>query len=637
MPQDPPPAVPAAQPGPEPAAALAALDRQIQAATAHAARQITDTRGLLDTLADSLQGDAQAAARELAEQLDLLAHHVQAASVPLDEAARAVRRALDALAARLRDAEARVRNVATVNTIASMLGRETNVDRLLEAIMDTAIAVARAERGLLVLVDDTGRLDYRVARAIDKLELDEPAFQSSRSIIRKVIDTRQAERITSALSDERFAMAESVQRLRLQSVVCVPLATPERLVGVLYLDNSTVSGIFTEMDVALLNELGAVIATGIAHALEFRQMERRQEELERQLRGRFRFDRILGNSPAFVRVLKLTADVADTDATVLIQGENGTGKELIAQAVHANSRRAEKQLVVLNCAAIPENLLESELFGHVKGAFTGAIEAKAGKFEVADGGTLFMDEIGEMPMPLQAKLLRVLQAREIERVGSNRPLHVDVRIIAATNRDLRQMVKDGKFREDLFHRLNVIAIEMPPLRERPEDILPLAEHFLATEARALGRELPGFTHAAMRTLMTYAWPGNIRELENVVRRAAILTREGVVGDEHFPDYVRSGLGGPVVLSATDLQEAKRRARDEAYERVERPFVEAALRRCGGHVSRAAESVGMSRVHFHVLLRKYDIDTRDFKERWRGQGRRPNAGRRLPAEAPSDPA
>ena len=393
---------------------------------------------------------------------------------------------------------------------------------------------------------------------------------------------------------------------------------------VLYLDNSTVSGMFTEMDVALLNELGKIIATGIEKALEFRQMERRQEELDRQLRGRFRFDRIIGTAPSFVRVLKLTADVADTDATVLIQGENGTGKELIAQAVHSNSRRVGKNIVVMNCAAIPENLLESELFGHVKGAFTGATESKAGKFEAADGGTLFMDEIGEMAMSLQAKMLRVLQEREIERVGSNRPLRVDVRIIAATNRDLRQMVKDGKFREDLFHRLNVINIVMPSLRERVEDILPLAEHFLASEAKAMQRPLTKFSDTAVRALMAYGWPGNIRELENVVKRAAILTRDPIVGDEHFPDYVRQGTGeavGSIPLTSDDLLDAKRVAREEAYERVERPFVEAALRRSGGQVSRAAADVGMNRVQFHGLLKKYDIEAREFKERRRGDGRR----------------
>ena len=610
--------------GSDVAAQLGALDTHIQTVSTQAAQQVSDMRALLDTLADALSGETQNAAREMAEQLDLLAGRLQLSAVPLEETAYGIRRTLESLTALVREAELKVRNMTTLNTIALMLGRETNVDRLLEAIMDTVIAVAHAERGLLVLVDETGRMDYRVARAIDRLELDEPAFQSSRSIIRNVVQTRQAERITSALSDERFAMAESVQRLRLQSVVCVPLATEQSLVGVLYLDNSTVSGMFTEMDVALLNELGKIIATGIEKALEFRQMERRQEELDRQLRGRFRFDRIIGTAPSFVRVLKLTADVADTDATVLIQGENGTGKELIAQAVHSNSRRVGKNIVVMNCAAIPENLLESELFGHVKGAFTGATESKAGKFEAADGGTLFMDEIGEMAMSLQAKMLRVLQEREIERVGSNRPLRVDVRIIAATNRDLRQMVKDGKFREDLFHRLNVINIVMPSLRERVEDILPLAEHFLASEAKAMQRPLTKFSDTAVRALMAYGWPGNIRELENVVKRAAILTRDPIVGDEHFPDYVRQGTGeavGSIPLTSDDLLDAKRVAREEAYERVERPFVEAALRRSGGQVSRAAADVGMNRVQFHGLLKKYDIEAREFKERRRGDGRR----------------
>jgi transcriptional regulator with GAF, ATPase, and Fis domain len=602
---------------------LGTLEERVRSTSQAMSHDVATVRDMAEALAEYLDEENATAARELVARLDVLSGQLTLSTVPLEQASLSLRKSIEKLIALLRESELEVRNYATLNSVALMLTRETNVDRLLENIMDTILEVAIGERGFLILIGEDGHLEFPVARHIDRVEIEDPAFESSRSIIESVIEKREAICLTSAMEDATFSAAASVQRLGLRSVVCVPLVSDERLVGAIYMDNSLVSGVFTEKDVALLNALGRQIAAGIEKALLFRKLERREEELARQIRGKYHFDEIVGSAPSLVNVLKLTAEVADTDATVLIQGESGTGKELIARAIHLNSRRAQKPFVALNCAAIPEHLLESELFGHVRGAFTGALDSKPGKFELADGGTLFMDEIGDMSMSLQMKILRVVQEREVERLGSNRPVRVDVRILAATNRDLRAMVREGKFREDLFHRLNVINIVLPPLRERPEDILPLAESFLAPQARELGREITGFSPGAIRCLTGYSFPGNVRELENMIKRAAILTRGSVVTEEHLPDYVRGAESASAAITpvtSQDLLEAKRRAREEAYERVERPFLEQALRRAGGQVSRAAAETGMNRVQFHGLLKKYGLDARKYRER-RGSGAR----------------
>ncbi|OGK91257.1 MAG: hypothetical protein A2W08_11670 [Candidatus Rokubacteria bacterium RBG_16_73_20] len=319
-------------------------------------------------------------------------------------------------------------------------------------------------------------------------------------------------------------------------------------------------------------------------------------ELRAALQERHRVEGILGDSGRMQEVLSLVRRVAASDATVLIRGESGTGKELIAKAIHYASRRAEGPLVRVNCAALPETLLESELFGHEKGAFTGAQATRRGRFELAHGGSLFLDEIGDLPPHLQVKLLRVLQEREIERVGSSRPIPVDVRLLAATHRDLEALVKAGSFREDLYYRINVVTLAVPPLRERREDIPLLLDHFLSKFARANGKTIRGLTREARDTLLRYDYPGNVRELENLMERAVVLTRDEVIGRADLPLSVRDAE--PESGEATGLP--------AAVEGLERRMIRDALARADGVQTRAAELLGISERVLRYKLRKYGL-------------------------------
>lgn len=282
------------------------------------------------------------------------------------------------------------------------------------------------------------------------------------------------------------------------------------------------------------------IASLVKTALDHKRLKEENRYLKQQLKARYKFENIIGDSEEMHRVFDLVEKVADTDSTVLILGESGTGKELIARAIHYNSSRAEKPLIVVNCAAIPEELLESELFGHIKGSYTGAHTTRPGKFDAADGGTIFLDEIGDMSLKLQVKILRVLQERKFEPVGSTKTREVDVRIITATNHDLEEAVSVGRFREDLYYRLNVIPIKVPPLRERKGDIPLLVNHFLKKFNVANQRQVEGFSKEAMASLMGYSWPGNVRELENFVERIVILKGQGLVEKEDLPQAIVGG-------------------------------------------------------------------------------------------------
>jgi two-component system, NtrC family, response regulator HydG len=335
----------------------------------------------------------------------------------------------------------------------------------------------------------------------------------------------------------------------------------------------------------------------IDQALETKALRRDNEHLRRQVQTRYSLTGIVARSPEMQRVLALVARVAPSDATVLIQGESGTGKELIAKAIHQASPRAPHAFVAVNCAALPEPLLESEIFGHVKGAFTGAVAAKRGLLEEAQGGTFFLDEIGEMPPSVQVKLLRALQEREIRRVGATQPIVLNVRIVAATNRDLAQAIRDGRFREDLYYRLNVVPVVLPPLRERREDIPLLAEHFLSRASERHGRALR-LAPAATARLLSYAWPGNVRELENAIERASILANGELVGPEDLPPHIASGAGlGPAPTLPAQQNLAG----------VEKAHILQTLERCGWNHSRAAEALGIGRTTLWRKLKEYGLE------------------------------
>jgi DNA-binding NtrC family response regulator len=329
----------------------------------------------------------------------------------------------------------------------------------------------------------------------------------------------------------------------------------------------------------------------------------------------YRFESIIGTSAAMQSVFRLIVKCAPTNATVRIVGESGTGKELIARAIHYNSLRKDKPFVAVDCNAFSENLLESELFGHVKGSFTGAVANKKGMLAIADAGTLFLDEIGNISLSIQAKLLRAIQEREFRAVGDTRVQTADFRLITATNKDLEAMVADGRFREDLFYRINIFPIRIPPLRERRDDIPTLATHFLADVAREMGKPLTGFSDEAMAALCAHDWPGNVRELENVVERAAILATESVIRRAQLLH-----IGEPAAPPATDaprtaeeLKQVKKVAREKSVESIEKDFVLDALRRNDWNATRSAEDTGMQRSNFQALLKKYNISVR------RGEG------------------
>ena len=332
-------------------------------------------------------------------------------------------------------------------------------------------------------------------------------------------------------------------------------------------------------------------------AIKMRRLEQENVELRTAVTDRYRFENIIGSSGNIHDVLDLAGRVAASDASVLITGETGTGKELLAKGIHFNSRRADSPFVAINCAAIPENLIESELFGHVKGAFTGAVKDKEGKFELAAGGTLFLDEIGDLRIDLQAKILRSLQEREVDRVGGSRPISVDVRVIAATNKDIERAVKEGAFREDLYYRLSVITLAMPPLRERRDDVPLLASHFLKKFNKGFEVRMDP---EALSLLTSYGWPGNVRELENMIERASVLRRGDLITREELPDKLKQKTGGVenIILNLPD--------EGISLEDLEKSLIIKALEKHKGNQTRAAEYLGITRPTLIYRMEKYEL-------------------------------
>ncbi|WP_029003232.1 sigma-54-dependent transcriptional regulator [Azorhizobium doebereinerae] len=345
-------------------------------------------------------------------------------------------------------------------------------------------------------------------------------------------------------------------------------------------------------------ELDDVVAT-LERALKIRAVVSENARLRTELEGRYAFDTLIGRSPPFQDVLRQAGEVAQSKATVLLQGESGTGKELVARAIHYNSPRRDLPFIAVNCAAIPETLIESELFGHVKGAFTGATGSRDGRFTAANRGTLFLDEIADMPLPVQAKVLRAIQEQTFEPVGSSKSVKVDVRIIAATHKDLQKEMASGAFRMDLYYRLAVFPITLPPLRERGEDIPLLAGHFLRKAAEDMGKRIEGLSPAAAAAMTAYAWPGNIRELQNCMERAAIVARGSAI---ELKDLMLFGPDGPPVAEARALPADL----DEELARIERDFVLEALKEAGGVQARAAERLGITERSLWHRIKKFAI-------------------------------
>ncbi len=351
----------------------------------------------------------------------------------------------------------------------------------------------------------------------------------------------------------------------------------------------------------------------VARALERKRLKEQAASLLKEVERVYAFHNLVGKSAKMKEVYQLLEQASGLDITVLLNGETGTGKELAARAIHYHSARKERRFVPVNCGALPAELVESELFGHAKGAFTGAVGMKRGLFEEAEGGTLFLDEIGELPLPMQVKLNRALQEREIRRVGDTSPIRTNVRVITATHRDLKAEVAAGRFREDLYYRLNVFPVLLPALRDRREDVPLLASHFLEKHARVLGRTLQGFEPDALRALTGYPWPGNVRELENAVERAVAVGKGGVVTLRDLPADVRGTQEGAIPAEVL-VKMPYREAVDLARDRVTRDYLVALLREMDGNVTQAAKRAGMARESLHRLLTRHGVRSEDFKER-----------------------
>jgi len=420
------------------------------------------------------------------------------------------------------------------------------------------------------------------------------SIKGSQTIINQVLEDGVALLSNDLLAADAFTNAPSLLSARVCSVLCAPLTIFEKPLGVIYLDTSDQSSRFDEDHLQLLAGIGGIAASALENARHLEWFANENRRLQEEVRVQHK---MIGQSPPMQAVYKFIGKAAPTDATVVIRGESGTGKELAAHAIHFNSARAERAFIAINCATLSETLLESELFGHEKGAFTGAISQKQGKLEIAHGGTLFLDEVGELSLAIQAKLLRVLQEREFERVGGTRSIKIDVRLVTATNKDLEAAISAGSFRQDLYYRLNVISVDMPSLKDRGEDIQLLASYFVSVYSRQCKRRVNGISPEARALLRAYHWPGNVRELENTIERAVVLGSTDMITPEDLPESMFEGGTVEVGFAANyhgKLREAKK------------SIVLQAIHDAQGNYTEAAKSLGLHSTNLHRLIRNLGL-------------------------------
>ncbi|MGC8907110.1 MAG: nif-specific transcriptional activator NifA [Desulfomonilaceae bacterium] len=466
-------------------------------------------------------------------------------------------------------------------------------------------------RGTLTLLNrESGEILIEAAHGLSQLQIERGRYRPGEGVTGKVIATGKPA-VVPHISDEPLFLDRTGARSGLAkkdiSFICVPIKIGNEVIGALSADRLFEEGVSFVEDVRLLS----IVASMIAQAVRLRQSAQEErhrlleenKRLQNQLKDRFRPANIVGNSKSMQAVYDLIAQVTRSDTTVLIRGESGTGKELVAHAVHFNSGRADKPFIKVNCGALPESVVESELFGHEKGAFTGAVSTRKGRFELAHGGTIFLDEVGDLSLTTQIKLLRVLQEREFERVGGNVTRRTDVRIIAATNRDLELLVEGRKFRHDLYYRINVFPIHVPPLRERKTDIPLLADYFVEKYGKANHKTITRISTQAIDMLMSYHWPGNVRELENCIERAVLLTTDGVIHGRHLPPTLQTPGKAAVERTGT-LQ--------SALDSLERDMVMDALKVCRGNKTKAARLLGITERIMGLRVQKYGIEPRRFR-------------------------
>jgi transcriptional regulator with GAF, ATPase, and Fis domain len=492
----------------------------------------------------------------------------------------------NALAASVSDDRVRQDLTALLRIARSVNSRESG-GSYQGSVMEMILDVIPADGGAILFVAPGGVDAALVAEG----------FKGQQRFSRTIVDRVLKER-TGIMTNHvglEVDPSPSLVASGVRALVCVPLLVADRTIGAIYLIRTTNDADFDEGHLHLLTAIAAIVSAPLEVA---RQVERLKLENERLQNDVDAGHQMIGSGKALQDIHRFISRVAKTDSTVLIGGESGTGKELVARAIHRTSNRAQMPFIAVNCAAMTETLVESELFGHEKGAFTGALSQTKGKFETAQGGTIFLDEVGELPLTTQAKLLRVIQEREVNRIGNPRPIKIDVRIIAATNRDLEEEVREGRFRKDLFYRLNVVSITLQPLRNRREDIMLLAEHFLAKANAQCNRQVSGFSPEAAACIIHYEWPGNIRELQNAIERAVVLGVDGTITPEDLPDALIDSVPPNQTPSPSGFHA---RVRENKIQLIHR-----ALNESGGNHLEAAKLLGLNRTYLHKLIRTFGM-------------------------------
>lgn len=486
------------------------------------------------------------------------------------------------------------RDLRSLVSIATRIGSIPDSESLQWQLLGMILDVIPAERGAILLGDNIPE-DISSAATWDKQAGPRQPVRVSRTVVRQVLRDSTALLVNNASLDRSLREAESLVGAQVHSILCAPLTSSRKTFGAIYLDSRNPSSRFDEGHLKLLTSIAGMAAMALANLQRIEHLQKEAQRLQTALDGEHN---IVGESIATRKLLLLITKVAQSDSTVLLYGESGTGKELAARAIHRSSHRREGPFLAINCAAIPEALLESELFGYEKGAFTGAVAQKKGQIEIANGGSLFLDEIGELAPALQAKLLRVLQEREFTRVGGSRPVPVDLRVIAATNRDLGAAVKAGTFRQDLYYRLNVVSITLPALRDRRDDIPLLASYFAAKFSAKCKRHVAGISPEAQRSLQHYDWPGNIRELENTIERAVVLGSSELIVIEDLPESVLEQAALTSEATSTTFQ--------SAVLQLKKQLIINAVKEAGGNYTQAAKSLGLEAHYLHRLMRNLDI-------------------------------
>ncbi len=484
------------------------------------------------------------------------------------------------------------RNLGALLKFSNAVHAIHDINELQDQILNSIFEVVPAERGAILTNQSAGGgFDSLFAR--HRASAPSRTFHVSRTIVRQVTEQGLAVMAVDVASTNGLGAAESLVGSNVRSLLCVPLTMLGKTTGAIYLDSSSFSGRFDEDDLQLVAGVAGIASVALHNSSRQHHLEQENLRLASEISLEHN---MVGDSPAMKAVYQFLSRVAPKDATVLIDGESGTGKELAARALHRNSERATKPFIAINCAAIPEGLLESELFGHEKGAFTDATSLKKGRLEMAQGGVVFLDEIGELAPALQVKLLRVLQEREFDRVGGIRPIPIDIRIVAATNKDLEEAVKAGLFRLDLFYRLNVLALTMPALRDRREDVPLLANYFLTRYCNKFNLKAKVISPAAVACLVNYDWPGNVRELENAIERALVLSTSDVILPEDLPES----------LLERDFPDALNAKYHTAIKNLKRQLILNALEESKGSYTDAARILGVHANYLHRLIRNLDL-------------------------------